>query len=697
MSSTRAAPSFWPTVIAVAAASAMLPFSVTGTAVALPRMVADLHASIGAAQWVQNGFNVPFAALPLAAGSLADRYGRRRVLLLGITLVGLTSLLEALAPSIGWVDTARVIQGCGAAAVLASGAAVLANATTGRRRQLAFGLLGAAFGAGLAVGPLTAGALVEAGGWRAVFLAIASLSLPVALCTRRAPESLSPSSESFDLLGAATFTAGLACLSFVFVQGATSGWTAPSTLGLLAAAIALVLGFIQVERRRGQRAMFDLRLFRRPEFIAVICQPFTVTLGFVVLLVTLPSYLQGVGGHSTLASGLLLLPLTVPVLVLPLISGRLAARYSLRAVLTCASLLIAAGALVLPLLQPAASWLQLACPLLPFGLGVGLAFGVMDNAALSTVPLQNAGAAAGIFNTMRITGESVAVAGAAALLTTLTSSSLHAQGLDTPEATHLAGQAVYGQLAGAHRQELTHSLTAAFHTLGTALAALSALGALLTFRALSPTKVRPTQARVSECVATIRGMGYTTEFTGHVTITPPLNPAEIAYLRKFAGTRRMDRDNGPYFVDGTGHAGQGHDPDIRTFDKPPAGQPGLWCGWVPTADGSAIEWNRTEKFYDSPEWMTYLIDHFLKPGAHTQSNPGFADFTFNHLLNGTIDAQGEEPWDTWQLLVRDNKVSTSEPEPPAPDWHCESCLQPVADENATCCPGSEPIPVYPQP
>lgn len=471
---------YWPTVIAVAAASMTLPFSVTGAAVALPDMAADLGSSVGSAQWMLNAFNITFAALPLAAGSFADRFGRRRVLLTGIAVVGAISLLLPLAPSMSVVDIARAIQGGGAAAVLASGAAVLAHATSGRRRQLAFGILGTAFGTGLAIGPPAAGALVEAAGWRSVFLLVAALCVPAWLGATRAPESRNPGQPPADLAGLVTFTAGLACLSFAFVQAGTEGWTAPGTLVLLGAAVALVVLFAVVEVRLAGRAMFDVRLFRRPEFVAVVCQPFTVTLGFVILLVYLPAYLQGVGGRSVLASGLLLLPMTAPVLLLPLAAGRLAARTSVRAVLTGASALIVAGALLLTTLRSDGSWLDLALPLLPFGAGVGLAFGVMDNAAVSTVPVENAGAAAGIFNTMRITGESVAVAGAAALLTTLTAARLN----PGEAATRIAGQAIQGQVDAAQHAALAGGFTSAFHVLGLVLAALSTVGAVLTYVAL---------------------------------------------------------------------------------------------------------------------------------------------------------------------------------------------------------------------
>lgn len=151
-------------------------------------------------------------------------------------------------------------------------------------------------------------------------------------------------------------------------------------------------------------------------------------------------------------------------------------------------------------------------------------------------------------------------------------------------------------------------------------------------------------------------MGYQTKFTGRVHITPPLNPQEIAYLTKFSETRRMAREAGPYFVYGTGDAGQNRDADIQNYNSPPPGQPSLWCGWEPTEDGTAIEWDRREKFYRSTEWMRYLIEHFLKAGAHAEGQPGFEDFTFDHTVAGVIHAEGEAQDDVWDLVVWDNHV-----------------------------------------
>src|SRR5690242_19132511 len=110
-------------------------------------------------------------------------------------------------------------------------------------------------------------------------------------------------------------------------------------------------------------------------------------------------------------------------------------------------------------------------------------------------------------------------------------------------------------------------------------------------------------------------MGYTTDFSGYVTVTPPLNAAEIGYLNRFNRSRRMDRKRGPYYAQPGDNFGQDNTSDVRNYNSPPSGQPGLWCQWVPNEEGDAIAWDGGEKFYDSPEWMQYLIDHFLKPGA----------------------------------------------------------------------------------
>lgn len=141
-------------------------------------------------------------------------------------------------------------------------------------------------------------------------------------------------------------------------------------------------------------------------------------------------------------------------------------------------------------------------------------------------------------------------------------------------------------------------------------------------------------------------MGYSTDFVGSIKIEPPLTPKSIKFLTKFNQTRRMHRSKGPHFVDGTGDMGQGLDPDIICYNTPDPSQPGLWCNWIPTPDGTAIEWDGGEKFYEAEAWMEYIINNYITPHGHKCS--------------GVIQAYGEDPSDLWQLHVTNNVVTTKE-------------------------------------
>lgn len=153
-------------------------------------------------------------------------------------------------------------------------------------------------------------------------------------------------------------------------------------------------------------------------------------------------------------------------------------------------------------------------------------------------------------------------------------------------------------------------------------------------------------------------MGYSTDFEGSINIEPPLNSFEIDYLTKFSWTRHMKRQQGPYFViDDIDNAED--ETGVISFNEPPASQPSLWCNFLPTEDGTAIRWNECEKTYEGYAWIKYLIDHFLKPKAktHNMESPSFKDFTYNHICNGELIAQGEDPTDHWKIVVKDNVVS----------------------------------------
>jgi hypothetical protein len=152
-------------------------------------------------------------------------------------------------------------------------------------------------------------------------------------------------------------------------------------------------------------------------------------------------------------------------------------------------------------------------------------------------------------------------------------------------------------------------------------------------------------------------MGYTTDFTGAISISPPLSVREHKFLTKFASTRRMNRRNGPYFVNGSGSMGQGQDSDIIDYNEPSKGQPSLWCQWVPDEDGENIVWDGNEKFYESDKWMKYLIEHFIGSTPRAADVDDEYSFFKGHICNGEIEAQGEDPDDRWKLIVKNNVVT----------------------------------------
>ncbi|MEU0513402.1 MFS transporter [Amycolatopsis sp. NPDC006125] len=456
---------------AVLLASFFLPFAVTGPAIVLPDMAADLNASSAGTQWVQNSYNAIFAATVLATGSLADRFGRRLVLRVGIATFGLAMALIAVSSDILVIDVLRGVQGLAAGATVSAGSAVLAHATSGPRRVRVFGLLGASFGGGTAAGPLVAGALAPLG-WRSIFVVIALGAAIAFVASRYTQASSDPSAPRPDLPGMACFGGALLVLSLGFIQAGEAGWSNGWALLAFAATLLLLGAFVLVELRSGH-PMFDVRLFRRPAFTALMCLPFSVTFGLAALNVFLPVFLQS-GGASPWRAAVELTPLEVPVLLVPLAARWLTSRWSMRTLLVAGPVLIAAGSFGLVVLERGTpTWIS-ALPLLLFGVGVGMAFSVMDNAAVSTVPVDKAGSAAGMFNTMRITGESLSVAATAAVLISVTAARTSAteavaavQGRPVPVTT---GQA----------------FADALHVVVIGLGVLALVGAILTAWALRP-------------------------------------------------------------------------------------------------------------------------------------------------------------------------------------------------------------------
>ncbi|ESZ66295.1 MFS transporter [Mesorhizobium sp. C120A] len=487
---TNGAVAPWLVLLSVCLAAMTMPLTFTGPAVALSRIAADLGGSPIALNWVTNAFMLTFAATLMASGALADNHGRKRLFLVGLATYVLASLGSMFALDIVWFDVLRAAQGLGSAAAFAGGASALAQEFDGSLRLRAFSFLGTSFGIGLAFGPIASGLLIDAFGWRSIFVLVAVLAIAAALLgLRTIRESRDPDATGLDWAGAGTFTIALASLTYGVLQAPQSGWTDPLAIGLLVAAALCFAAFVVVERRV-RRPMLDLSLFRFPRFVGVQFLAAAPAYGFVVLLVLLPIRFIGIEGMSEIKAGQLMICLSGPLLILPLLAGQVA-RWIAPATICGVGLLVAAGGLVwLSLTPPVVA--ALVAPLILIGVGIALPWGLMDGLAVGVVPKERAGMAVGIFNTTRVACEGVALAIVMAVLSGFTAAQLAAQGtassLDATAAAQLLVTGNIGEAAahlpGAGATVLVQAYETAFDRLLIVLAAITIVTALVVFLGL---------------------------------------------------------------------------------------------------------------------------------------------------------------------------------------------------------------------
>ncbi|MQY02227.1 MFS transporter [Actinomadura macrotermitis] len=473
------------TLVVVLAAFITVPMSISGAAVALPGIGADLHAAGAPLQWVMNAYNLTFASFMLVAGSAADLLGRRRVFAGGAALFALGSLAAAAAPGAGLLDAARALSGVGAAGVFASGGAILATTFDGAARTRAFAALGSAAGLGLAAGPTLSGWLAGTLGWRASFGLHAAVLIVALTGTGFIAESRAARRPRLDVTGAVVFVAGLGALVLGAVQGPGWGWSNPGVAALLVAGVALLAAFT-VLQARSAAPLLDLSLVRDRRFLALCLVPVVTTFGFVTLLTYLPTYLVGAGGLSAQRAGTVMLLMTAPVLAAPPLAGGLVNRgVPARAVITAALAMFAGGNTWLTVIGPDTPAAVIAGPLLLIGLGAGLTFGAGDGMAMSLVEPERAGMATGFLNTMRIGSEAIVIAVFGAVLVSLTATRVGSPGL--------AAKVAAGDLSGGDGAALAAGFTEALHLLLYGTAAVCAVGTVAIAAALAPPR-RPAAA-----------------------------------------------------------------------------------------------------------------------------------------------------------------------------------------------------------
>jgi EmrB/QacA subfamily drug resistance transporter len=415
---------------------------------ALPAIARHFGVPATDLQWVVSGYMLSIGALMVTAGRLADIFGRRRIIVIGLAIFGILSALCAAAPGENWLIAARVVHGIGAALIFPVAIAVVSARFSGVRQSRAIGIVLGCASIGTALGPFVGGAFSEYWSWRGVFLInIPFCIVAIALMLRYVEESRDEQADRrIDVPGMAAITAGLVCISLAFDKGEAWGWTSATTLGTLGGGAALLALFVLIESRV-RSPLVDLNLFRNRAFDAVVLAGSLSNVVFCLVAVFCALYLQNARGLSPFGSGLVFLALSAGAGSASYWSGRLAEKFPADRLMAIGLLISAAGIVLLTSVQ--SLWFY--TPLfLVTGVGLGLGWALANVATQAVVPPSQAGAASGVTLTSLVMLGAVAVAIAASMLEVLAGSPAGAA--SDPRAINIvlrvgAGLALFGAIA----------------------------------------------------------------------------------------------------------------------------------------------------------------------------------------------------------------------------------------------------------
>jgi EmrB/QacA subfamily drug resistance transporter len=379
--------------------------------VALPSIHHSLHASVSGLQWTIDAYTLVLASLLMLSGSTADRLGRRRVFQIGLVVFSLGSLLCALAPTLGLLVAARVIQAIGGAMLNPVAMSIIRNVFEDpRERAQAIGVWGAVFGLSMALGPVVGGALVDSVGWRSVFLVNLPVGLlAIGLTAAFVPESRAARPRRIDPVGQALVIVALASVTYAIIEGPDAGWGSTEIVGLFALSAICFAGLVRYELAR-REPLLEVRFFASAPFsgASAIAVCLFAAMGGFLFLNTL--YLQNVRGLSPLHAGLYTLPMAAMTVVFAPLSGRLVGRRGARPSLVAGGAAVLIGAVLLTGLTPTTPVGLLFVAYLIFGFGSGAVNPPITNTAVSGMPPSQAGVAAAVASTSRQVGMTLGVA-----------------------------------------------------------------------------------------------------------------------------------------------------------------------------------------------------------------------------------------------------------------------------------------------
>ena len=399
------------TIVVACLATAMLMLDISVINTALSSIAHGLDTGLSGLQWVVDAYTLPLAATVLTAGAIADRFGRRRLFLLGVAIFTASSALCGAAGGIEVLVGARAIQGLGASMMFATALALISQVTPDPKDRLnALAAYGAAIGASFALGPFIGGSLTELFGWRAIFLVNVPIGAAVLWITYRSvTEGRDPTPRRVDLPGQITLIAGLFLLVLALLRGNDDGWGSTGIVASLVGAAVLLIAFVVVEER-SREPMLPLRLLGQRRFAGPQVAVFAIACSFFAVFLYLTLYLQTVLGLSPIETGLVYLPGTFLVFVVSGMTAQFGARYSPAKIASLGLVLVGAGLAGMLLIGVDSSWTVLLPGLLVTSVGTGLFNPTGSALALNALPDEQSGLAAGANDTFRQTGVAVGIA-----------------------------------------------------------------------------------------------------------------------------------------------------------------------------------------------------------------------------------------------------------------------------------------------
>lgn len=398
---------------AVCLTSLMFGLEISSVPTVLSTLERVLHADFREIQWIMNAYTLACTTVLMATGSLADRYGRKRVYVISIVVFALTSLACGLAQSAPVLIVSRFLQGMGGGAMLICQVAVLSHQfREGRERSKAFGAWGIIFGIGLGFGPIIGGMIVALADWQWVFLVHVVLSfVALALVFSGVQESRDPHAHYLDVPGILTLSFATFGLVYFITQGPELGMSSPAALGIAGATLASFVAFVWIERR-SPRPMFDFSVFRIRRFSGAMFGSMGMNFSYWSFMIYLPIYFQGALGYTSVNAGLSLLAYTLPTLVVPPFAERLSLRFDARRIIPLGMFTIGFGFLLMKIGagMAHASWLTMLPGSVLCGVGLGFTNTPVTNAATGAVSANRAGMASGIDMSARLISLAINIA-----------------------------------------------------------------------------------------------------------------------------------------------------------------------------------------------------------------------------------------------------------------------------------------------